>query len=49
VYTRPVDFEGLKVPDILLSGNHKNIEEWRYEQSLARTQELRPDLLDDEL
>lgn len=48
VYTRPVDFRGLKVPDILLTGDFKKIEEWRYEQSLQRTQERRPDLLKDE-
>lgn len=46
VYTRPSDFRGLKVPDVLLSGNFKAIEEWRYEQSLKRTQERRPDLLE---
>jgi tRNA (guanine37-N1)-methyltransferase len=47
VYTRPDDFRGWKVPDILLSGDHKKIEEWRYEQSLLRTKERRPDLLDE--
>ena len=46
VYTRPVDFRGLKVPDILLSGDHRRIDEWRYEQALRRTEERRPDLLD---
>ena len=46
VYTRPEDFRGWKVPDILMSGNHAKIEEWRYEQSLLRTKEKRPDLLD---
>ncbi len=45
IYTRPADFRGMKVPDVLLSGNHKLIEEWRYQQALARTQERRPDLL----
>jgi tRNA (guanine37-N1)-methyltransferase len=45
VYTRPEDFRGWKVPDILMSGNHKLIEEWRYDQSLKRTAEKRPDLL----
>lgn len=44
-YTRPADFEGLKVPEVLLSGDHKAIEEWRKEQALKRTQEYRPDLL----
>lgn len=47
VYTRPEDFRGWKVPDILLSGNHKFIEEWRQDQALQRTQERRPDLLND--
>ncbi|MBK7098184.1 MAG: tRNA (guanosine(37)-N1)-methyltransferase TrmD [Sphingobacteriales bacterium] len=46
VYTRPEEWEGLKVPDILMGGNHKKIDEWRYEQSLQRTRERRPDLLD---
>lgn len=45
VYTRPADFRGYKVPDILLSGHQKNIEEWKLEQSLKRTLEKRPDLL----
>lgn len=45
VYSRPEDFRGWKVPEILLSGNHKLIEEWRYEQSVKRTEERRPDLL----
>lgn len=44
-YTRPQEYMGLKVPDILLSGHHKNIEKWRHEQSLERTRERRPDLL----
>lgn len=47
VYTRPEDFRGWKVPEVLLSGNHKLIEEWRLEQSLRRTRERRPDLLGD--
>jgi tRNA (guanine37-N1)-methyltransferase len=45
VYTRPLVYEGLTVPDILTSGNHIKISQWRQEQSLARTQERRPDLL----
>lgn len=45
VYTRPADFRGWKVPDILLSGDLKKIEDWRHEQSLQRTEEKRPDLL----
>lgn len=44
-YTRPAEFGKLKVPDILLSGNHKKIAEWRMEQSLANTLKKRPDLL----
>lgn len=44
-YTRPECFEGDKVPDVLLSGNHKKIKQWRYEQSLKRTHKLRPDLI----
>ena len=47
VYTRPEEFRGWKVPDILLSGDHRKIEEWRHEQSLQRTAERRPDLLDE--
>jgi tRNA (guanine37-N1)-methyltransferase len=47
VYTRPADFRGAKVPDILLSGDPKKIEEWRYEQSVQRTKDRRPDLLKD--
>jgi tRNA (guanine37-N1)-methyltransferase len=44
VYTRPADFRGWKVPDILLSGDLKKIEDWRYDQALQRTQDRRPDL-----
>ena len=44
-YTRPANFAGMKIPDVLLSGHHKNVEKWRKEQSLTRTQKLRPDLL----
>ena len=46
VYTKPIDFRGLKVPDILLSGHHKNINNWRLEQSIKKTKERRPDLLE---
>ena len=45
-YTRPIDFRGMTVPDVLISGNHRKIESWKDEQSLARTQQNRPDLLD---
>lgn len=48
VYTRPAEFKGWKVPDILLSGHAANIEKWRHEQSLERTKKLRPDLMKDE-
>ncbi|MFD0994034.1 tRNA (guanosine(37)-N1)-methyltransferase TrmD [Tenacibaculum geojense] len=47
VYTRPSEYEGMKVPDVLLSGNFPKIEEWRNEQAYKRTQEIRPDLLED--
>lgn len=45
-YTRPYDFRGMKVPDILISGNHKKIAEWRKEQAIQRTKEKRPDLFE---
>ena len=45
-YTRPEMFEGTQVPEVLLSGNHQRIEEWRLMQSLGRTAERRPDLLE---
>lgn len=48
VYTRPEDFRGWKVPDVLTGGNHRKIEEWRHEQSLQRTREKRPDLLENQ-
>jgi tRNA (guanine37-N1)-methyltransferase len=48
VYSRPADFKGWKVPEILLSGNTGEIEKWRFEKSLERTRNLRPGLLDDE-
>jgi tRNA (guanine37-N1)-methyltransferase len=44
-YTRPADFKGMKVPEVLLSGNHAEIARWRGEQARLRTQERRPDLL----
>jgi tRNA (guanine37-N1)-methyltransferase len=47
VYTRPSEFKGLKVPEVLLSGNFKAIETWRETEALRRTQERRPDLLSD--
>jgi tRNA (guanine37-N1)-methyltransferase len=47
VYTRPADWNGHKVPDILLSGHEAKINEWRHEQALLRTQQRRPDLLGD--
>ncbi|MBU8907035.1 tRNA (guanosine(37)-N1)-methyltransferase TrmD [Desertibacillus haloalkaliphilus] len=46
-YTRPAEFRGLKVPDVLLSGHHKNINEWRHKQALRRTFQRRPDLLEE--
>lgn len=48
VYTRPADFRGWKVPDVLLSGDPKKIDDWRHEQSVKRTQERRPGMLNDE-
>lgn len=46
VYTRPEEFRGWKVPDVLMSGDHKKIEEWRYDQAVERTKLRRPDLID---
>ena len=48
VYTRPAEYDGMKVPDVLLSGNFPKIDEWRHEQAIARTKRIRPDLLKDE-
>jgi tRNA (guanine37-N1)-methyltransferase len=45
IYTRPAEYNGMKVPDILLSGDHKKIDEWRLSESLRRTSERRPDML----
>lgn len=47
VYTRPAEYKGWKVPEILLSGHAAKVEEWKYEQSIKRTRDLRPDLLKD--
>lgn len=47
VYTRPSEYKGMKVPEVLLSGNFPKIEEWRSEQAYKRTKEIRPDLLDE--
>jgi tRNA (guanine37-N1)-methyltransferase len=46
-YTRPAEFRGLKVPDVLISGHHKNIDSWRREKQLEKTKKLRPDLIPD--
>lgn len=46
IYTRPVEYRGLKVPDVLMSGNHSAIEKWRAEEALRRTRERRPDMLE---
>ena len=46
VYTRPADYNGWKVPDILLSGHEAKIKEWRMQKALERTKERRPDLFD---
>lgn len=48
VYTRPAEYKGWKVPEILLSGHQAKIDEWKHEQALERTRRLRPDLLGDE-
>ncbi len=47
LYTRPSEFKGIKVPDVLTSGDHPKVAAWRHEQSVIRTQQLRPDLLDE--
>ena len=47
VYTRPEDFRGWKVPDVLMSGDHKKIEEWRHDEAVKRTGERRPGMLDE--
>ncbi|WP_276497984.1 tRNA (guanosine(37)-N1)-methyltransferase TrmD [Pontibacter litorisediminis] len=47
VYTRPAEYKGLKVPDILMSGDTPKIEQWRFEQAVERTRQRRPDLLDE--
>lgn len=46
VYTKPVEFRGMKVPDVLLSGHHENIKKWRYEKQLDKTKKVRPDLIE---
>jgi len=46
VYTRPIEYKGWKVPEVLLTGNHRLIDNWRHEQSMERTKRLRPDLLE---
>ena len=45
-YTRPADFRGMRVPEVLLSGDHAAIAKWRQEQQIEKTRRLRPDLLD---
>ena len=45
-YTRPIDFRGMKVPDVLISGHHAKIAAWKKEKALERTKQNRPDLLD---
>ncbi|MBO5683277.1 MAG: tRNA (guanosine(37)-N1)-methyltransferase TrmD, partial [Clostridia bacterium] len=45
-YTRPYDFHGAIVPDVLISGNHAKIDAWRYERSLEKTKQRRPDLIE---
>ena len=45
-YTRPYEFHGVKVPDVLISGHHENIDKWRYEQAVERTKQYRPDIFE---
>ena len=47
VYTRPAEWRGMKVPEILLSGDPKKVDEWRHDEAVKRTTERRPDLLND--
>ena len=47
VYTRPAEYKGWRVPDVLLSGHEAKIREWEFQQSMERTQRLRPDLLEE--
>lgn len=47
VYTKPVNYRGMKVPDVLLSGHHANINKWRYDEQVKRTSKRRPDLLEE--
>jgi tRNA (guanine37-N1)-methyltransferase len=47
IYTRPADFRGMKVPDVLIGGNHAEIEKWKHEQALEKTKKFRPDLYKD--
>ena len=44
-YTRPPDFRGWRIPDVLVSGHHSNVEQWRRQQALLRTRQRRPDML----
>ncbi len=46
-YTRPYEYHGVKVPDVLISGHHANIDRWRDEQAVEMTKKLRPDLIDE--
>ncbi len=46
-YSRPAEFRGMKVPEVLLNGNHSHIEKWQYEQALEKTKRLRPDLYEE--
>jgi tRNA (guanine37-N1)-methyltransferase len=46
VYTRPAEYDGMKIPDILLSGHFAKIEEWRFQESYQKTAQRRPDLLE---
>ncbi len=48
MYTRPAEFEGMEVPEVLLSGHHANIQKWKYDNAYAITEERRPDLIEKE-
>lgn len=47
MYTKPYEYEGMKVPDVLISGNHQKIDKWRKEMAKKKTLEKRPDLMED--
>ena len=48
MYTKPYEYEGMKVPDVLVSGNHKKIDEWRKDMAMKKTMEKRPDIMEND-